>query len=138
MNSQQLSDQVSVSGQVAIEDIAALKDAGIEVLVCNRPDGEAADQTPYAEIATTARAAGIEVYDIPFTGGSLTETKVKQFADLLGTGKRVHAYCRTGNRCTLIFNAARDLLPPGDQQDKSSAAPSAEHKAATTAQKKSR
>ena len=122
MNQQKLSEQVSISGQIEIDDIAELARDGVEVLVCNRPDGESVDQTPYAEIEAAAKNAGMETFNIPFTGGSLTEAKVREFAEVIKTGKRLHAYCRTGNRCGIIFNASRELVPASHSDDQASAA----------------
>ena len=109
MNYQQLDNQVSVSGQITADDVVQLAASGIEVLVCNRPDGEAIDQTPFNEISAAAQQAGLEIVNIPFSGGNLTESHVRAFSDVLGKGKRVHAYCRTGNRCTIIYQASRAM-----------------------------
>jgi sulfide:quinone oxidoreductase len=51
---------LSVSPQVLPEDISAIAAAGFRSVMCNRPDGEAADQPAFAEIEAAARAAGLE------------------------------------------------------------------------------
>ena len=51
---------LSVSPQILPEDIAAIAAAGFRSVMCNRPDGEAADQPAFAEIEAAARAAGLE------------------------------------------------------------------------------
>ena len=51
---------LSVSPQVLPEDISAIAAAGFRSVMCNRPDGEAADQPAFAEIEAAAHAAGLE------------------------------------------------------------------------------
>jgi sulfide:quinone oxidoreductase len=51
---------LSVSPQVLPEDISAIAAAGFRSVMCNRPDGEGADQPAFAEIEAAARAAGLE------------------------------------------------------------------------------
>ncbi|MFK8020215.1 MAG: sulfur transferase domain-containing protein [Pseudomonadales bacterium] len=109
MNSAQLSEQVSVSGQLSVGDLEALVEAGIKILVCNRPDGESMDQTPFADICTAAEALGLDVVNIPFAGSEMTLEHASQFADVLKSGKRVHAYCRSGARSGNLFALAGQL-----------------------------
>ncbi|MFZ8974878.1 MAG: beta-lactamase hydrolase domain-containing protein, partial [Pseudomonadales bacterium] len=45
------SGRLSVGGQIQIADLATLKDRGIEVIINNRPDGEAADQPSNEDMA---------------------------------------------------------------------------------------
>jgi sulfide:quinone oxidoreductase len=106
MNIMKVDEQVTVSAQVSVEDLAALKDQGVELIVCNRPDGEAAEQLSYEQLAAAARAKGIEVESMPFKSGEMPSDYIDEFASLLKTGKRIHAYCRTGNRSFNLYSAA--------------------------------
>lgn len=101
-----LDQQVSVSGQMSVDDIASMIDLGVEVLVCNRPDNEAPDQPAFSIIQAAAQTAGLEFVNIPFAGGQMQPEQAAEFAELLKTGKRIHAYCRTGNRSTQLWTAA--------------------------------
>ncbi|ODS22866.1 TIGR01244 family protein [Candidatus Endobugula sertula] len=101
-----LDQQTSVSGQITVADIDQLVELGVEILVCNRPDNEAKGQPLYSDIASVALNKAIEVVNIPFSAGQMTPEQVEEFAALLKQGKRIHAYCRTGNRCTQIWTAA--------------------------------
>ena len=103
-----INTQVSVSEQIHHEDIETLIAEGVEILVCNRPDAEAAEQPTFAEIAKVAQAAGIACHHIAFAGGDMTEQQVAEFREVLATGKRIHAYCRTGNRSAKIYQRASD------------------------------
>jgi uncharacterized protein (TIGR01244 family) len=109
MNINRLDQQVSVSGQLSSEDIASLTALGIELLVCNRPDNESDDQPSYKAIEAAAQANGIEIYNIPFSGGQMQAEQVDAFIALLNTQKRIHAYCRTGNRSSQLWAAAKQM-----------------------------
>jgi len=61
MKIQNLDEQVSISSQVTENDLDKLSHMGIEVLVCNRPDGEARDQPDVAMIKQKAEQSGISV-----------------------------------------------------------------------------
>ncbi len=109
MQIQQLDEQVSVSEQITTTDIPGLVEDGVVVLVCNRPDGEAFDQTPFAEIQAAALEQGLEVHNIPFPGDAMTSEHARQFAELMATGKRIHAYCRSGTRSGNLWASAKQL-----------------------------
>ena len=103
-----LSEQVSVSGQLKVAELASLRTRSIQVLICNRPDGEAADQADFATLAKAASQQGIEAVHLPFVGANPSEDIVHRFKDYLVSGKKIHAYCRTGNRSTLLWEKAVD------------------------------
>ena len=50
-DSKQITDQFPVSAQLTTADVKALASRGIKSLICNRPDGEAADQLWWQAIA---------------------------------------------------------------------------------------
>lgn len=100
-----LSPNVSVSPQIAPEDVAPLAEAhGFKSLICNRPDGEEEDQPRWAEIAAAALEAGMETAHIPVTGKDFRPEAVAAFADALESmPKPVLAFCRTGTRSTILW-----------------------------------
>ncbi|MFA5902050.1 MAG: TIGR01244 family sulfur transferase, partial [Hyphomicrobium sp.] len=99
-----LSDEISVSPQIAVADIANIKAAGYRAIVCHRPDGEAPDQPLYREIEEAAKAAGIEVRYQPVTPGMITDEDAAAFAGLMKElPKPVLAFCRTGTRSTSLW-----------------------------------
>lgn len=110
MNTKQLDEQVSVSEQFGCGEMAQLATAGIEVVVCNRTEGEAEDQPSFAELEQAAKDAGMEFVAIPFARGQMTPVHCEQFAEVLATGKKVHAFCRTGNRSCNVWAAAKCLV----------------------------
>ena len=91
MHIEQLTTQVSVSDQITIEDVVSLANKGIEVLVCNRPDGEDFDQTPYADIEQAAKATGLEFRLLDFSSYRITSPNRDRFIEIIRERKRVHA-----------------------------------------------
>lgn len=93
-----LSDTVAVAPQLGPEDVAEAAQAGVALIVNNRPDGEAPDQPPGAEIEAAARAAGVGYVAIPFTGKPGQAQVEAMAAALDGAGGPVLAFCKTGTR----------------------------------------
>ncbi len=48
-----------VAGQITANDIVKIADQGIKTLICNRPDGEGADQPNVIEIEEAAQRHGL-------------------------------------------------------------------------------
>ncbi len=103
-----LSPQVSVSGQIQESDVTTLAEQKIEIIVCNRPDNEDSPQPLYADIAAKAKSLGMDVYHIPFSGGEMSQAHIDEFKQLLASGKKIHAYCRSGNRSSILWQAASE------------------------------
>ncbi|WP_107495783.1 bifunctional protein tyrosine phosphatase family protein/NAD(P)/FAD-dependent oxidoreductase [Thalassobius sp. I31.1] len=108
METRRISDALSVSPQITAADIDDLAKAGFRAIICNRPDGEGADQPLYEEIETAARNAGIEARYMPVTSGKVTDENADDFAtamrELPGP---VFAYCRTGTRCATLWSLSQ-------------------------------
>ena len=103
----QITDQVFASPQIGLAEVAAAKAQGVALIVNNRPEGESDDQTPGAEIAAAARAAGIAYVAIPVTHAGFSEAQVTAMAAALAGAKGpVLAYCRSGTRSTLLWALA--------------------------------
>jgi uncharacterized protein (TIGR01244 family) len=103
-----LSDCVLASPQIGVSDLAEAKALGVTLVLNNRPEGEAEDQTPGSEIEAAARAAGLDYAAIPITHAGFSEPQVAAMADALDrTDGRVLAYCRSGTRSTLLWALAR-------------------------------
>ena len=117
-----LSDTVTVSPQIAVEDIDVLKASGYKSVVCNRPDREDAGQPDYTDIEAVAEAAGLECLHLPVTQISPGDAKeFKQAIDELP--KPVFAYCRSGTRCATLWAFSQSgELPVEDILNATSAA----------------
>ena len=108
MKVENMSSSISVSDQISVEDIKKLADGGVKILVCNRPDNEGQDQPEFAALKDKALTLGMETYYMPFSPGELTEEQIKDFAVLLDTRQKLHAFCRSGNRSKTLYNAAHE------------------------------
>lgn len=109
MEIKQITDAYGVSAQVSPQDLSRLKDDGVRLVICNRPDGEAEGQPSFDEIASAAKQLGLEIVNIPFKGGQLSPDQVVAFKEQIDRGLKTHAYCRTGNRCTIIWEESQKL-----------------------------
>ncbi len=108
MDIKTLTGTLSVSPQIAVSDMQAIKDAGFRAIICNRPDGEAGDQPGFAEIEKAARMVGIEATYQPIVPGKLSDEDGTAFdkatANLPGP---VLAYCRTGTRSATLWSLSQ-------------------------------
>jgi uncharacterized protein (TIGR01244 family) len=108
MTARAITEDYTVSGQITVEDVAGIARAGYRSIMCNRPDGEEAGQTPWAEIEAAARREGLAVAFVPVVSGAITEADVEAFrAALADLPKPVFAYCRSGGRCQTLWSLAR-------------------------------
>jgi sulfide:quinone oxidoreductase len=98
---------LTVSDQITLADVPALQAQGVKVLVCNRPDAETADQPAWAELAQAAQAAGIQVHQVPVVQDTINAADVRDFANKLQDGVRIHAFCRSGARTTHLWALAQ-------------------------------
>ncbi len=99
---------LSVSEQILPSDLQAIKDAGFRAVICNRPDGEGADQPTFREISDAATALGLEAAYQPIVAGKVQDSDAQDFAkvsaELPGP---VLAYCRTGTRSATLWSLAQ-------------------------------
>ena len=105
-----LDESVSVSPQISTDDLPAIAAQGFKSIICNRPDGESADQTPYAMIETAARKAGLPFRNIPVVSGAITMDDVVAMKQAIAElPKPIYAYCRSGARCTNLYMMVQQL-----------------------------
>lgn len=103
-----ISARLSVASQITPADIPALKSQGYRSIICNRPDGEGADQPSFGEIEQAANSAGIETKFIPIAQGIVRESDAAAFgAALAEMPAPVLAYCRSGTRSATLWSLAQ-------------------------------
>ncbi|WP_420003909.1 TIGR01244 family sulfur transferase [Arenibacterium sp. LLYu02] len=104
MELKRISPDLSVSPQVMPTDIPAIKAAGFRSIICNRPDGEGADQPSFTEVEIAATRAGIEMRYLPITAGIVRDEDTVAFGQALRDlpGPTL-AYCRTGTRSATLW-----------------------------------
>lgn len=107
----QINNWFSVAGQLYVEDMAEVSNAGYKSIIINRPDFEAGPLQPTsADVIQAAKAAGLQAYYQPAVAGQLTQADAIQFAQLLKElPKPILAYCQSGGRCVQLFMAANRI-----------------------------
>ncbi|MEI4196737.1 TIGR01244 family sulfur transferase [Roseovarius sp. E0-M6] len=115
MELNKISPKLTVSPQISVDDMATLKAEGFKAIICNRPNGEGADQPAFEEIEAAARKHGIEARYVPVVGGKVSDQDVEDFGDALRELPRpVLAYCRSGTRSATLWSlweAKKQPLP---------------------------
>jgi sulfide:quinone oxidoreductase len=108
MDIKPLAAGLSVSAQITPADMQAIKDAGFRAIICNRPDGEGADQPTFDEIAAAAKKAGLEARYLPIVSGKVSDADADAFdtamSELPGP---ILAYCRSGTRSATLWSLAQ-------------------------------
>ena len=82
------SPQVTLSAQISVQDLESLADDGVELVICNRPDDEAADQVSFDVIQQAAAALGMEAVLIAFKTDEMNHQHIESFTRLLSAGKK--------------------------------------------------
>ena len=105
MDLKTLSKKFAVSPQIMPGDVAGIAAEGYRAILCNRPDGEGADQPSFEEIEAAAKAAGIEARYVPVQSGMVQDADVDAFGAALAEVQRpVMAYCRSGTRSATLWS----------------------------------
>ena len=110
MHVEQLTNQVSVSGQIVIEDVQGFVDKGVQLLVCNRPDGEDEGQTEYKLIEAEAERLGLPFKLLAFSSYQITPEDRDEFISMIQTRQRIHCYCRSGARSKRLWREANFII----------------------------
>lgn len=110
MDIKTLTDAVSVSGQITSKDLAELKKQGVKTIINNRPDNEQASQPLSETLERAAKALDLNYHFIPVTPGNVTDEDAAEMARIIAaTDGKTHAFCRTGNRSSLLWQRGLDL-----------------------------
>ncbi len=99
-----LTKTLSVAPQMQPADMQTLAAQGFRSVLCNRPDGEGADQPNFAEIEAACRQNGLAAAYLPVVSGAVSDQDAHGFGDLLDSlpGPAL-AYCRTGTRSATLW-----------------------------------
>ncbi|MCR9221588.1 MAG: bifunctional protein tyrosine phosphatase family protein/NAD(P)/FAD-dependent oxidoreductase [Alphaproteobacteria bacterium] len=108
MEVKQVTEEIAVSPQIAPADVAALAEAGFKTIICNRPDGEGADQPLFHEIEEAAGKAGLQAHYLPVETGKVTDASAAEFGKLFAAApKPILAYCRSGTRSVTLWSLSQ-------------------------------
>ncbi|MCC6917474.1 bifunctional protein tyrosine phosphatase family protein/NAD(P)/FAD-dependent oxidoreductase [Nitrosomonas sp.] len=101
-----LDEKIAVSGQISVDDVAAIAAAGYKSIICNRPDGEGGENQPAStELENAAKAAGLQFAYLPVAIGQVSDEKCSAFHQLMATlPGPVLAFCNSGNRARALYN----------------------------------
>ncbi len=97
-----MSHEVSFAGQITPDQVPMIAE-----------NGEEPGQPTSAEIEAAAKEAGLAYKEVSFAGSELNQNHVEEFADFFNQAEQpMLIFCRTGNRSTGIYEAAKrmDLL----------------------------
>jgi uncharacterized protein (TIGR01244 family) len=105
-----VTDQVSVSPQIDLADVARAANEGFKLIISNRPDGEEPGQPTAAEVAQAAAEAGVAFVHVPVRGGPTPEQveQVREAMNQVGGGK-VLLFCRSGTRSIVTWSLGEAL-----------------------------
>jgi sulfide:quinone oxidoreductase len=116
MQIQQIDERLSISAQIEPRDLAELAERGVKLIICNRPDGEQENQIDHKSIAKAAKKNGIGFEFIPVAGRNIPHKELFEFINCLEKNtEKVHAYCRTGTRCSIFWGLSLARKMPVEQ-----------------------
>jgi uncharacterized protein (TIGR01244 family) len=116
MDLKQVEHDYAVAGQIAESDLAALKAAGYQTVICNRPDAEVEPGLHAQFMAAEAARLGLVFVYNPISNQGMTMDNLTAQAEALAaaTGP-VLAYCRSGMRSTTAWALIRAKDLPLDE-----------------------
>ncbi|MEQ9694441.1 TIGR01244 family sulfur transferase [Shimia sp. SDUM112013] len=116
MEARKISDQISVSPQILPDDVKTIAEMGFRSIICNRPDGEGADQPTFEEVEAAARQLGLECKYLPVVSGKVQDEDAAAFGTaMMELPGPIFAYCRTGTRSATLWSLAQAAtMQPSD------------------------
>ncbi len=98
------------SPQITPEYVAQIKAQGYKTIINNRPDGEEPNQPLNADIEKMANEVGIAYHFQPVVPSQINAQDCEDFANIFNQAEKpVFMFCRTGNRCNILFQATEQL-----------------------------
>lgn len=108
MSIRQIDASYHVTGQIAPEQVAQIKDAGYGMIICMRPDNEGMGQPAFAAIKAEADKLGLAAHYLPVTPGSMPLDHARTLKALLKSSTQpVLAYCASGNRAGMLYQMSQ-------------------------------
>ncbi|MBX4335213.1 TIGR01244 family sulfur transferase [Bartonella raoultii] len=107
MNLQEIEQNIFISGQISVENIKTLAQAGFKTIICNRPDQEELHQPDFSLIQETAHQYGIKAYHIPIFPPRIEQSNIEAMQTILKTASLpLLAYCGQGTRSMHLYRLA--------------------------------
>ena len=103
MSFMEISDDISLAGQLDAAGIEQAINAGFRTIICNRPDEEDG-AVPYADLQQIAEAAGVAFIYHPVESAVQTQEQAAHMAKLIKAAEKpILAYCRSGARSGRLY-----------------------------------
>ena len=99
-----VTDQLSVSPQISLEDLPRAAALGFTLVINNRPDGEDPAQPSSAQVEAAAKAAGLAYAYIPVRGAPTPDQVTTERSILENHEGPVLAFCRSGTRSIITWS----------------------------------
>lgn len=98
-----VTDRISVSPQIALDDVDEAARQGFRMIISNRPDGEEPGQPPSRAFEAAAAEAGLAYAHVPVRGGPSAEQVETQRRLIEQANGPVLAFCRSGTRSIVTW-----------------------------------
>lgn len=103
----ELSDVLSVAGQIQPGDVADLAASGYTAIICNRPDDEESGQPSMGAVAAACEQVGVTFVRYPVTALNFPGDDLTLMDDAMNSGDKTLAYCRSGARSANLWVATQ-------------------------------
>jgi uncharacterized protein (TIGR01244 family) len=116
MNMNQITPRFYAAPQIDPTDMAAIAEAGITLILCNRPDEEVPPSHQHAAIKAAAEAAGLSFAFQPLTHQTMTPDVIAHNREIgVAKDETVLAYCASGTRSTIAWALGQAGQQPADE-----------------------
>lgn len=116
MDMRKITPRFFASPQIDPSDMAAIAEAGITLILCNRPDAEVPPSHQHEAIKAAAEAAGIKFAYQPLTHQTMTPDVIaNNRAISTALDETVLAYCASGTRSTIAWALGQAGDVPADE-----------------------
>ena len=103
----ELSNVLSVAGQIQPGDVADLAASGYTAIICNRPDDEESGQPSMDAVAAACEQVGVTFVRYPVTALNFPGDDLTLMDDAMNSGDKTLAYCRSGARSANLWVATQ-------------------------------
>ncbi|MCF7747575.1 TIGR01244 family phosphatase [Sulfitobacter sp. M39] len=115
MDIRQITPRFFAAPQIDPSDMEAIKEAGITLILCNRPDAEVPPSHQHAAIQTAAEAAGLRFAVQELTHQTMTPDVIARNREIgVAQDEVVLAYCASGTRSTIAWALGQAGEQPAD------------------------
>ena len=110
-----VTDSLSVSPQIGLDDLDRAADEGFVLVINNRPDDEEPGQPSSAQVEAAARAAGLDYLHVPVRGGPTPDQVEAVRRAVEGAEGPVLAFCRSGTRSIVTWSLGQAASGAADR-----------------------